>query len=89
MKHTPGPWTSKKRRTNVGIFGNRPNASWIPVADVSLVHSDGEANARLIAAAPLMKVELENIRDTLKVNGPLGIERAIAICEATIAKAEE
>jgi hypothetical protein len=98
-KHTPGPWELKMPK------GNRPSArisgdGWEDFAKVftrttfegeSKLHDceEGEANARLIAAAPEL---LETLKDMVGqyslCNETLGEKRTLENARAAIAKAE-
>ena len=88
-KHTPGPWRTHKRIKNVGIFGDKPGMSSIPIAEVcgvAVYWEEVDANARLIAAAP------ELLRAALgMVNIPYSKrqKQAYLNLKAAIAKAEE
>ena len=98
-KHTPGPWAAVTR-TNAHIEIEAPSQPGYlakKVATVSLTNH--KANARLIAAAPDMKAELEKQADTmaklartLRALGRGAIAEACDIAEAgaraAIAKAE-
>ena len=75
-KHTPGPWrtiesTNKTMRTVVGP--DFPGQGYI--ADVNLCRAndaqdvDGEANARLIAAAPELLQLVKDMREAFYVKG--------------------
>lgn len=75
-KHTPGPWrtiesTNKTVRTIVGK--DFPGQGYI--ADVNLCRTndaqevDGEANARLIAAAPELLQLVKDMREAFYVKG--------------------
>lgn len=57
-KHTPGPWNFAKSDIDgrYSIYGNGPLAY---CGDTGAVNGDGEANARLIAAAPDLLVALK------------------------------
>jgi hypothetical protein len=57
-KHTPGPWSLDSDAGQVHIV-----AAGAAIARVMAMRSDGcgEANARLIAAAPDLLAELQNI----------------------------
>lgn len=57
-KHTPGPWNWAKSDIDgkYSIYGNGPLAY---CGDTGAVDGDGEANARLIAAAPDLLAALE------------------------------
>lgn len=52
-KHTPGPWQIKSYDGELRILDSTPIGSSPPIADVNMF-LNGEANARLIAAAPEM-----------------------------------
>lgn len=58
-KHTPGPWEVKKYETRTSVVG----ADGTKVLSITNQYFKGEteANARLIAAAPDLLEELENI----------------------------
>lgn len=60
-KHTPGPWT---------VSGNSINARGGVVAEVNTIYETGEADAKLIAAAPAMFEALQAV-DKLTGNCPI------------------
>lgn len=56
--HTPGPWQLKKNMSSVGIFDSvGRHITRVPCVDQQSVR--GEANARLIAAAPELLAALQ------------------------------
>lgn len=76
MSHTPGPWTVEKQNADGSympdlaawrIVGIEPNEFVIAaiVTDVETLKERGEANARLIAAAPELLEELKAYHDVL------------------------
>ena len=69
-KHTPGPWKSMassynsktKKITSYGIHATGGSSRWIASIEfASGVDVEDEANARLIAAAPDMEKEIEEL----------------------------
>lgn len=81
--YTPGPWKvqgdaiygapdvrSKHRNGRPHIAKiTSESGSRLPGFDNGLLDEEGTANARLIAAAPLMHAALKDIRDFLKRSG--------------------
>ncbi len=60
MEHTPGPWRQVKHT----VWAGRPNTTNGPIAEVSgRTIDEGEANARLITAAPEMESLLTELID--------------------------
>ena len=98
VKHTPGPWTvSCIRLTTAPAFG--PDIRLLEVGPsedrLALVYFDmktglGQADARLIAAAPDLLAALKTADDYLALNGANSDKwRDIrVIIQAAIAKAE-
>jgi len=100
-KHTPGPWeiggvkTSKKEIVGLCIFGPKEEA--IVLVGKKGLMDGGEANARLIAAAPEL---LEALKECLKAvntviafsdmagHESLSFIRVKKMAEQAIAKAE-
>lgn len=73
VKHTPGPWEVQEPGTLweyeiTPVFDGPPEVgNWAPVASVEGdygEHGEGEANARLIAAAPDLKQAIAGLLDT-------------------------
>ena len=66
-KHTPGPWTvidaiTTKERYHIATDNAAPYASMIAhLHGTDPKHGDKEANARLIAAAPALLAQLQNL----------------------------
>lgn len=62
-KHTPGPWTIGRNQAG-------HNAIWamnaLPIAQIHYVVGDGDANARLIAAAPELLEALNYVLEQSK-----------------------
>ena len=105
MSHTPGPWvieTDEDAPGEVYISARAANPEWWQFARVWVAvegepEPDGEANARLIAAAPEMyeapKIAVEYIG---KIDGTMAFTRPderltatdLATCRAALAKAE-
>jgi len=91
-EHTPGPWNKTHVETG-WIIGPRQQNRGDYVADVhehqsgAMTDSEAEANARLIAAAPLLLeacIEARAIHMLL----PMGAGHAIRLCDAAIAAAK-
>ena len=63
--HTPGPWNFAKSDIDgrYSIYGNGPLAY---CGDTGAVDGDGEANARLIAAAPDLLAALQTAENALR-----------------------
>lgn len=91
-KHTPGPWQfceSELRPGRYSIYANGPVAY---CGDTTNEPGDGEANARLIAAAPELLAALDKAEsfiagfegDELQE----GIDEMLSEIRAAIAKAE-
>ena len=60
-KHTPGPW----RQVRHTVWAGPPNTANGPIAETSgCTFDEGEANARLIAAAPTLLEALEDVIDS-------------------------
>ena len=95
-KHTPGEW--RVGFENAGIMAQciERNPGWIPVTGACMSFAfgavvamvDGEANARLIAAAPdLLEAAIE-MRDALPSSDPGAFRAPYLKMLAAIAKAE-
>ena len=90
MAHTPGPWKQFPPGTIVGHSGQaviKREGDFDWVASVQIANSPNwEANARLIAAAPLMLEALEAIELGLDYGGELltsvNPERMVALVTA-------
>ena len=71
-KHTPGPWKVEADGLSVSTVSDFGHDQWARLAVcASDPHGHGEANARLIAAAPDLLKALERvlyIRDSLQGN---------------------
>ena len=78
-KHTPGPWH---------IAGNLviEEANATTIAQIAI--GDGEANARLIAAAPLLLEAANNLVAAYHVGDPGSLHISIKAIRAAIAAAE-
>lgn len=66
--HTPGPWTRAKRQGGIAIEHREEKPYGWAQSEVALVYplampdrKTGDANARLIAAAPDLLAALENL----------------------------
>lgn len=90
-KHTPGPW--RLSENNAGIKGS----NWIFAGEKSIAvvkldtFARSLANARLIAAAPLLLAGCEYAFDLLSRNKPLSEEqrrRLLAALSGSIAEAK-
>ena len=98
MSHTPGPWTRTgderfRHDRSAGVMG--PDGTFVAAAlDFNRDDRDGEveANARLIAAAPVLLATLESIRWMSAGNDCAATvqmiknaaERAVAIAEGRL-----
>ena len=79
-QHTPGPW----KTTGANITdANRNHVATVTDGGTT----DGEANARLIAAAPELLAALKDIAETQWANG-VPSSGALREARAAIAKAE-
>ena len=101
-QHTPGPWTSQGKQTKHGeglTVTSQDGISIIAEIPGGLPFNEIEANARLIAAAPEMRLDLvmitEHIESWLTVlNGPEyasvreDMRREVATIRALLAKVE-
>ena len=70
-KSTPGPWrvTDMKHTVGRGVWaGSGPNEYRVCGVGLSHVQGQMEANARLIAAAPDLLAELQNIANANPLN---------------------
>lgn len=100
QKHTQGPWTFRpltgEDNRGMGYIEDANGHDIIHAGVMDLPSHENQANAALIAAAPAMKLELEQQKTRWEsaINAPdeqLMIkvaEAAIAQIELTIAKAE-
>jgi hypothetical protein len=61
-KHTPGPWSYAADSLKDGRYSIYHNGPIAYCGDTTARDGDGEANARLIAAAPEMLAELRRLR---------------------------
>lgn len=87
MKHTPGPWIARLEGENWLIEANNRKAC---IAYGASWYSDlqpGEANARLIAAAPEMLEALKEAEEQSRKRLPVKKETWLKM-QAVIAKAE-
>ena len=83
-KHTPGPWkTTKESTRNQFVTDTKIRSADDSV--VCVLHCNGEANARLIAAAPEMLEALEYI--VAWNSGEWSAEKARDMAKSAIAKA--
>tara|TARA_Y100001933_G_scaffold257863_1_gene304924 strand:+ start:568 stop:867 length:300 start_codon:yes stop_codon:yes gene_type:complete len=88
--HTPGPWEWAKNYA--GLFGP-DGAEVLPFAPyeniwVPYYSGSGEADARLIAAAPDMKDAIAEVLHFHDSGGHEGdLDEALRLCRAAIAKA--
>ena len=85
-KHTPGEWEALKGQTNINesqgkAWGCVHDAEGFIIADVwaDSERLDGEANARLIAAAPELLAAIQPLRDAL-ARAVGGFELAVRGC---------
>lgn len=87
MTHTPGPWA-------VGFEGLRGGTYWCvsrsDAAEEIDIHEDdnGEADARLIAAAPDLLAAAKELRATISKNEPMPFEAWNALCDEVIERAD-
>lgn len=90
-QHTPGPWVmSRNHVPHLGFMIGAPVSATLPAhADRHIGHVYGEANARLIAAAPEMLEALEHIEWAVTGFGDFESQypEAIAAVRAAITKA--
>lgn len=89
-EHTPGPW---KATEHGEIFSPEPTPSHVASVNQFPNHSESEANARLIAAAPEMLEALIACRKDISTpisDHPWAIKqrKAHALADAAIAKAK-
>ena len=90
-KHTPGPWVLENR--GYKFIVSKPDDGYI-TRDVCRMDASTmsafaqEANARLIAAAPLLYEALKDIAGTDPVDAALDPQRAVRIARAAIARAK-
>ncbi|MEB5935519.1 hypothetical protein MXL15_25360 [Pseudomonas mosselii] len=85
-KHTPGPWTDLPRTECIAICGQdkaRLQLGFVNSANPDRV-AEGEANARLIAAAPDL---LEALESCIEHGSMTGAEWVADKARAAIAKA--
>lgn len=64
MKHTPGPWAKKDNGDSFHIIG--ANGDWIATVHGGI--EEDEANAQLIAAAPMLAEALLNLLNSPDVS---------------------
>lgn len=83
--HTPGPW--KHGKSAGGKWGVWVTENWYGVLDNTAPGIDAKANARLIAAAPDLLKDLEDLVSTLGTHLPYE-HPALVNARATIAKAK-
>jgi len=90
-KHTPGPWTCHRMRLpdseddrRCGFVVNGPDAEPLPVRICDLRvpvgwrgFSEGEANARLIAAAPKLLAVCQGFMESYVTDPPVAAEVAL------------
>ena len=62
LQHTPGPWSHTSR---CDIIGNGATIAVVRAAASSITIAEDSANARLIAAAPELLAELEELCEVL------------------------
>lgn len=94
QKHTPGPWKIANLYP-LPDFGETYQITAHGVPTVARVNTDyagmglgeGEANARLIAAAPDMLAALKNIVELQADHGRLNLPECAAIARTAIQKA--
>lgn len=63
--HTPGPWAHQKEGVRFVIVHEGGYGSALVHAATTGLHYDNEANAKLIAAAPRLLSEREELREAL------------------------
>jgi len=85
MNHTPGPWHAKPETVYV------PAQVWADGRELAEVygetHEAREANARLMAAAPVMLEALRDALRVLKVSTEMERSEAIATVKEALDKA--
>lgn len=93
-KHTKGPWqyhsrlSGSENHRGFRVYG--PGASGWTIAELMPVDEDGiegEANAKLIAAAPSLLEALQLIASTHPMDAALDPQRAVRVAREAIAKA--
>ncbi len=100
-KHTPGPWTYAR---DFDENGNRPKVTTIAVCCNFVIglpaayeggnYRDGdpcgdpEADARLIAAAPVLLKALKDLREAIKSRGVISTVKALSQTDVAVAAAE-
>lgn len=85
-KHTQGPWTMHGPCEITGRYSIVHNGPLAYVGDANQ-SGDGEANARLIAAAPEMLDALHELVKYLGVDVDNGLDELLTNARAAIAKA--
>lgn len=73
MAHTPGPW----RYDGISVEAEGETVAW----PVDRLLSRGDANARLIAAAPRLLAALETISDTTRMEAATAGQLAALLIE--------
>jgi len=63
--HTPGPWVAELNEANNTFFVGQPHGPTVALIS-STARGHIEANARLIARAPEMEIEIERLREVNK-----------------------
>lgn len=86
-QHTPGPWNYSGPCEITGRYSIFHNGPLAYCADTTAKPGDGEANARLIAAAPDLLAALQNVAACFDANDPDSMANAMADARAAIAKA--
>lgn len=95
MVHTPGPWLTGQEnqpqplyRGIIAILEHSPEKRVFVWQNATMV-IDHEANARLIAASPMILAELQNLSAAVSLMDPIPYAKDLATAKDAIAKATE
>lgn len=83
---TPGPWYIRERTGGFTIWSDHGAVTSTTITPLSSRRAEGEANARLVAAAPDLYEALEMVRDANE-SDPHIPPSALAKIHAALAKA--
>lgn len=89
MKHTQGKWTVYTWKDDSVAVEVEPSGTFICQVNYKEAHEERLANAKLIAAAPLLLGALEEILYLLPHSDELRIDEIRDLAEAAIASATE